>query len=147
MSFETGADDPFAEDDSDEAEDDQTLEESGQSTEITQSESSMAEQVAPDASVETRDPREIARQLTPEAFEGERVPYVTWRDGTSDHRKKMYIDVSESAMAMEKQAKRLVENELESDISKADLREFALAYAYHHPEALAEMAREWGLNY
>lgn len=141
MSFETGAEDPFAD------EDEGAEEESGESTENTQSESTMPEPAVSDVAVETRDPREIARQLTPEAFEGEKVPYVTWRDGTSDHRKKMYIDVSESALTMEKQAKRLVENELESDISKADLREFALAYAYHHPEALAEMAREWGLNY
>lgn len=142
MSFESGAEDPFANDEEDEIE-----EESNDSTDAPQSEPNMPETVAPQESIETRSPREIARQLTPQEFEGEKVPYVTWRDGTSDHRKARYFDLSESTMAMEKQAKRLVESELESDISKADLREFALAYAYHHPEALVEMAREWGLNY
>lgn len=140
MSFEEGADNPFEEDE-------EENEDVAQKSQAAQSEEVADQTQIQEPSIPTRDPREIARQLTPEEYDGLRVPYVTWRSGTSANRKKMYFDVSESALDMEKQAKLLVEDDLGTSINKADLREFALAYAYHHPQALAKMAKEWGLQY
>lgn len=143
MSFESGAQSPFDE----EEDEDESEEEPTKISDQSQEETSMSSQ-APlkEESITTRNPREIARQLTPDEFDAD-IPYVTWRESASAHRNRKYFDVSQSALDMENQAKLLVENELGTSVNKSDLREFALAYAYHHPKALAEMAEEWGLHY
>lgn len=47
----------------------------------------------------------------------------------------------------ERDLRRAVEDSLNQEINKTDLREAAYVFAQQHPEGVAEVLREWGIEY
>jgi len=97
-------------------------------------------------------PGEVARRLAPPEYheQGHQVPVTTWRDGVSTGRERKMFEVQEQLVGrggLEEQALEIVQDELDAEIKKTDLREFALAWAYANPDILVQMAMEWGLQY
>ncbi|QAU14551.1 hypothetical protein EKH57_17925 (plasmid) [Halorubrum sp. BOL3-1] len=92
---------------------------------------------------------ELARMLMAQAYREEdpRVPYATWRSGTSTGRDRTTIELSSEVDDLVKAAMREFEAQYDAEINKADLREFALVWGLLHTEELFEMAEEWGLQF
>lgn len=93
--------------------------------------------------------RELARMLMAQAYREEdpRVPYATWRSGTSTGRDRTTIELSPEVDDLVKAAMREFEAQYDAEINKADLREFALVWGLLHTEEIFEMAEEWGLQF
>lgn len=92
---------------------------------------------------------ELARMLMAEDYheENPRVPYATWRNGTSTGRSRTTIELNPEVDDLVKEAMREFEDRYDAEINKADLREFALVYGLMHADEVFEMAEEWGLQY
>lgn len=93
--------------------------------------------------------RELAQMLMTQAYreENPRVPYATWRSGTSTGRDRTTIELSPEVDDLVKAAMREFEAQYDAEINKADLREFALVWGLLHTEEIFEMAEEWGLQF
>jgi len=93
--------------------------------------------------------QELARMLMAEEFHDEdpRVPYATWRSGTSTGRDRTTIELNEDVDDLVKSAMREFEDQYDAEINKADIREFALVVGLMHTEDLFAMAEEWGLQF
>lgn len=93
--------------------------------------------------------RELAQMLMAQEYhkENPRVPYATWRTGTSTGRSRTTIELNSEVDDLVKEARREFEDRYDAEINKADLREFALVYGLMHVDDVFEMAEEWGLQY
>lgn len=93
--------------------------------------------------------QELARMLMAEEYHDEdpRVPYATWRSGTSTGRDRTTIELNENVDDLVKSAMREFENRYDAEINKADIREFALVVGLTHTDELFAMAEEWGLQF
>lgn len=47
----------------------------------------------------------------------------------------------------ERELMRALEDELDRDVNKTDMREAAYVFAQRHPDGVAEILREWGIDY
>jgi hypothetical protein len=75
------------------------------------------------------------------------VPYSTWRDGTSTGRNRTTLELNQDVDALVRSAQAEFENRYGTNITKADLREFAMVYGLAHLDDVFEMAEEWGIQY
>lgn len=93
--------------------------------------------------------RELAQMLMAQEYreENPRVPYATWRSGTSTGRDRTTIELNTEVDDLVKGAMREFENQYDAEINKADLREFALVWGLMHTKQVFEMAEEWGLQF
>lgn len=75
-------------------------------------------------------------------------PYVLRRSTAKEDRKMVQFFLREEfGDTGERRLKSRVEDILETEVSKLDLREAAYAFAQEHPEAVAELLRTWGYEY
>lgn len=93
--------------------------------------------------------QELAQMLMAEEYHDEnpRVPYATWRSGTSTGRDRTTIELNENVDDLVKSAMREFENRYDAEINKADIREFALVVGLMQTDELFAMAEEWGLQF
>jgi hypothetical protein len=75
------------------------------------------------------------------------VPYSTWRDGTSTNRDRTTLELNQDVDALVRSAQAEFEDRYGTNITKADLREFAMVYGLAHLDDVFEMAEEWGIQY
>lgn len=103
-----------------------------------------------DLSVDQRySPEDLARALMEPEYHSESppVPYATWRDGTSTGRNRTTIELNRDVDDLVRKAQSEFEDRYETDITKADLREFAMVYGLANLNDVFEMAEEWGVQY
>ncbi|WP_434523265.1 hypothetical protein [Halorubrum sp. AS12] len=75
------------------------------------------------------------------------VPYATWRDGTSTARDRTTLELNPDVDDLVRKARTEFEDRYGTNITKADLREFAMVYGLAHLDDVFEMAEEWGIQY
>lgn len=75
------------------------------------------------------------------------VPYSTWRDGTSTGRDRTTLELNQDVDALVRSAQAEFEDRYGTNITKADLREFAMVYGLAHLDDVFAMAEEWGIQY
>ena len=80
-------------------------------------------------------------------FESPPVPYATWRDGTSTARDRTTLELNPDVDNLVRKAQTEFEDRYGTNITKADLREFAMVYGLAHLDDVFEMAEEWGIQY
>lgn len=74
-------------------------------------------------------------------------PYVLRRSTVKEGRDMVQFFLREEFVDGERDLRRDVEEILDTDVSKTDLREAAYSYAQDHPEEVAEILLEWGYEY
>lgn len=123
---EGSAGDPFEEDSPDDGD-------SGGSTESAVDETPAPEsRVTPQSAVQTKDG----------------PPYVLRRKRVKEDREMVQFFLREEfGNTGERQLKSRVEDILDTEVSKLDLREAAYAFAQENPEEVAALLREWGYEY
>jgi hypothetical protein len=90
------------------------------------------------------DAARLARDFVPETYEKPHA-WALGRDGVNDGRaEKKTFFLQSSVLDLEAACSQEVNEILDGDVPLTDLRGLALILAYHHPEFLAEAAREWG---
>jgi len=90
------------------------------------------------------DAARLARKFVPDTYEKPHA-WALGRDGVNDGRaEKKTFFLQSSVLDLEAACSQEVNEILDGDVPLTDLRELALILAYHHPELLAEAAREWG---
>ncbi len=72
------------------------------------------------------------------------LPYIYARNTVKSDRKMTQYFLREEAQAVEKHAKRSIEEELETDISLIDLREALVLVGANHLDEVADELRDWG---
>jgi hypothetical protein len=80
--------------------------------------------------------------------DGADIPWVLRRDsvkGERDHVHQFFL--RDEAARGERTLRSDVEDRLDTDVSKLDLREAAYLVAMNHPDEVAETLREWGYDY
>lgn len=75
------------------------------------------------------------------------VPYATWRDGTSTGRGRTTLELNPDVDALVRDAQAEFEDRYGTNITKADLREFAMVYGLANLDDVFAMAEEWGIQY
>ena len=92
---------------------------------------------------------QLARALMQPEYHSESppVPYATWRDGTSTARDRTTLELNPDVDNLVRKAQTEFEDRYGTNITKADLREFAMVYGLAHLENVFEMAEEWGIQY
>jgi len=91
----------------------------------------------------------LARALMRPEYHSESppVPYATWRDGTSTARDRTTLELNPDVDNLVRKAQTEFEDRYGTNITKADLREFAMVYGLAHLDDIFEMAEEWGIQY
>ena len=92
---------------------------------------------------------QLARALMQPEYHSESppVPYATWRDGTSTARDRTTLELNPDVDNLVRKAQTEFEDRYGTNITKADLREFAMVYGLAHLDDVFEMAEEWGIQY
>jgi len=92
---------------------------------------------------------QLARALMQPEYHSESppVPYATWRDGTSTARDRTTLELNPDVDDLVRKAQTEFEDRYGTNITKADLREFAMVYGLAHLDDVFEMAEEWGIQY
>lgn len=79
------------------------------------------------------------------------LPYLAKRQlrglSVKDERHQIPFFLRNEVQRGEKALHRTVEDELDQDVNKTDLREAAYVFAQQHPEGVAAILREWGIEY
>lgn len=83
----------------------------------------------------------------PSVTDRDDLPYVLVRQTVKEDREMVQFFLREQFVDGERALRRDVEDLLETDVSKIDLREAAYAVAQERPEAVATVLREWGYEY
>ncbi|MDH5021449.1 hypothetical protein [Halobacterium rubrum] len=75
------------------------------------------------------------------------LPYIFERDGVKDNRTMVQYFLREETEDIEADAKRAVEQELNTDVYLTDLREALVRIGAAHIDEVADELREWGYRY
>lgn len=79
------------------------------------------------------------------------LPYLAKRQlrglSVKDERNQIPFFLRDEVQRGEKALHRTVEDELGQDVNKTDLREAAYVFAQQHPNGVAEILRNWGIEY
>jgi len=74
-------------------------------------------------------------------------PYILRRSTVKEGREPVQFFLREQFIDGEREFRRELEERLETDVKKSDLREAAYAFAQEHPEEVAKILRKWGYEY
>lgn len=147
-------DDPFADTDEEQESDPETTRETASSADSAV-EGRREDQTTPGAAPEpTRTTAQSTTQTVSESSTGEAgedLPYLARRQlkdkSVKSDRDQIPFFLRESVQRGERNLRRAVEDELDQPVGKTDMREAAYVFAQRHPEAVAEVLREWGIEY
>ena len=90
------------------------------------------------------DAARLAREFVPKSYDKPHA-WALGRNGVNDGRpEKKTFFLQEQILRLEEECRSEVNEILEGDVPLTDMRELALIIAYHHPQRIAEAAREWG---
>lgn len=130
-------DDPFADDDADPEDSEES-----ESVESTGGKSSVLADTAPGATDDESRASSTA---------GDDLPYLARRQlknkSVKADRDQVPFFLRENVQQGERTLRRDVEELLGQEVGKTDLREAAYVYAQRNPEGVAEILREWGVEY
>lgn len=139
-------DDPFANESEEEAEPnaDVPREEAGDIDE-------QAAVAATAASAPSKEQVEEYETSTTAAQSADDLPYLARRQlknkSVKADRDQVPFFLREEVQESERELRRVVEDELGQEVNKTDLREAAYVFAQRNPEGVAEILREWGIEY
>jgi len=135
--WKSGADDPFADDSSDD--------EASKASETTVEETPTTNAQTGDDDTTPQPDSDLSDSATAPS-RGD-LPYIYDRHGVKDDRKMIQYFLREETEDIEAEAKHSVEQELETDVYLTDVREALVRIGAKHIDEVAEELREWGYRY
>jgi hypothetical protein len=140
-------DDPFAEEDPDNERDVSKETEEGASTD------GRSEMIAPTTASESATIPTSAKGESPRSIQQstEELPYLARRQlkskSVKTDRDQIPFFLREEVQRGERDLRLAVEEFLDQEVNKTDLREAAYVYAQRNPEGVVEVLHEWGIKY